>query len=418
MQRCWAPDSADEPADDPDPVGSEEDDQCQCGRDVQHAKARQKDPAWQQAYRAYRPVVERKISRSATGSGAGESPLPRSARILTDIVTRAGAINLARLATLGLHPAAEAGPSPNPTTSTSCPRVNVQMPAALKYACRQHPTHQSPEISGVLKPARLRGRGVCAADGARRAAVAAGPPDRGGLAAELAGPGFVRLDPRAGRRHRSIVVVRAFAPSSAPGEDSARWSRRSSRLAAAAALVQPRAGRARDDGSIGDRTGLTSGLVLDRCRLYSGADTGHRWPRHRSRVDRDRGWADHPDRIRLPGCRRPERTTRTNHGLRRSRPRTRRRRRPPPCRRPRRRHHPHPRAAGLRRTPHRHRRPPRRTQPPDTGSILRGSSHLIAAHCHLGTELPERGGIVLLNGCRWSRGRRGRGRWTASGRRG
>ena len=33
-------------------------------------------------------------------------------------------------------------------------------------------------------------------------------------------------------------------------------------LAAAAALVQPRAGRARDDGSIGDRTGLTSGLVL------------------------------------------------------------------------------------------------------------------------------------------------------------
>jgi hypothetical protein len=33
-------------------------------------------------------------------------------------------------------------------------------------------------------------------------------------------------------------------------------------LAAAAALVQPRAGRARDDGRIGDRTGLASGLVL------------------------------------------------------------------------------------------------------------------------------------------------------------
>jgi MFS family permease len=33
-------------------------------------------------------------------------------------------------------------------------------------------------------------------------------------------------------------------------------------LAAAAALVQPRAGRARDDGRIGDRTGLATGLVL------------------------------------------------------------------------------------------------------------------------------------------------------------
>jgi MFS family permease len=33
-------------------------------------------------------------------------------------------------------------------------------------------------------------------------------------------------------------------------------------LAAAAALVQPRAGRARDDGRIGDRTGLATGLLL------------------------------------------------------------------------------------------------------------------------------------------------------------
>ena len=29
---------------------------------LQHAKARQRDPAWQQDYRAHRPVVERKIS--------------------------------------------------------------------------------------------------------------------------------------------------------------------------------------------------------------------------------------------------------------------------------------------------------------------------------------------------------------------
>jgi hypothetical protein len=33
-------------------------------------------------------------------------------------------------------------------------------------------------------------------------------------------------------------------------------------LAAAAALIQPRAGRARDQGRIGDRTGMATGLVL------------------------------------------------------------------------------------------------------------------------------------------------------------
>jgi len=75
---------------------------------LQHAKARQKDPAWQQAYRAYRPVVERKISHFTHRPWGGRKARCRGAhRILTDIVTRAGAINLARLATLGLHPAAE-----------------------------------------------------------------------------------------------------------------------------------------------------------------------------------------------------------------------------------------------------------------------------------------------------------------------
>ncbi len=50
-------------------------------------------------------------ARSATspaGPGAAEKPAAAEpARILTDIVTRASAINLARLATLGLHHAAE-----------------------------------------------------------------------------------------------------------------------------------------------------------------------------------------------------------------------------------------------------------------------------------------------------------------------
>jgi hypothetical protein len=71
---------------------------------LQHAKARQRDPAWQQDYRANRPVVERKISHFTRRPWGGRKARCRGqARILTDVLTRAGAINLARLATLGLH---------------------------------------------------------------------------------------------------------------------------------------------------------------------------------------------------------------------------------------------------------------------------------------------------------------------------
>jgi DDE family transposase/uncharacterized protein DUF1067 len=71
---------------------------------LQHAKARQQDPDWQQDYRAYRPVVERKISHFTRRPWGGRHARCRGhKRILTDIMARAGAINLARLATLGLH---------------------------------------------------------------------------------------------------------------------------------------------------------------------------------------------------------------------------------------------------------------------------------------------------------------------------
>jgi Transposase DDE domain/Transposase domain (DUF772) len=71
---------------------------------LQHAKARQKDPAWQQDYRRYRPIVERKISHFTRRPWGGRKARCRGQkRILTDILTRASAINLARLATLGLH---------------------------------------------------------------------------------------------------------------------------------------------------------------------------------------------------------------------------------------------------------------------------------------------------------------------------
>ncbi|MGO9382644.1 MAG: transposase [Mycobacterium sp.] len=70
----------------------------------QQAKARQQDPAWQQAYRTYRPVVERKISHFTRRPWGGRNARCRGQkRILTEILTRASAINLARLATLGLH---------------------------------------------------------------------------------------------------------------------------------------------------------------------------------------------------------------------------------------------------------------------------------------------------------------------------
>lgn len=74
---------------------------------LQHAKARQRDPGWQQDYRANRPVVERKISHFTRRPwGARKARCRGQKRVLTDILTRAGAINLARLATLGLHQAA------------------------------------------------------------------------------------------------------------------------------------------------------------------------------------------------------------------------------------------------------------------------------------------------------------------------
>jgi hypothetical protein len=71
---------------------------------LQHAKARQQDPSWQQDYRAHRPIVERKISHFTRRPWGGRKARCRGQkRILTDILTRASAINLARLATLGLH---------------------------------------------------------------------------------------------------------------------------------------------------------------------------------------------------------------------------------------------------------------------------------------------------------------------------
>src|SRR5215471_3991710 len=70
---------------------------------LQRARTAQRDPAWQQRYKADRPIVERKVSHFTRRAWGGRRARTRGlARITTDLVTRAGALNWARLAVLGL----------------------------------------------------------------------------------------------------------------------------------------------------------------------------------------------------------------------------------------------------------------------------------------------------------------------------
>lgn len=71
---------------------------------MQQAKTAQADPEWKAAYRATRPKVERKIGHLTRRVHGGRKARCRGvARVLTDFITRAAAINLARLAALGVH---------------------------------------------------------------------------------------------------------------------------------------------------------------------------------------------------------------------------------------------------------------------------------------------------------------------------
>jgi transposase len=70
---------------------------------LQRARAAQHDPAWQQRYRTGRPIVERKIAHFTRRAWGGRRARTRGlARITTDLLTRAAALNWARLAILGL----------------------------------------------------------------------------------------------------------------------------------------------------------------------------------------------------------------------------------------------------------------------------------------------------------------------------
>jgi MFS transporter, DHA1 family, tetracycline resistance protein len=84
------------------------------------------------------------------------------------------------------------------------------------------------------------------------------------LARRLTSPGFVRPTLALAAATAALSVGVGFLPVVGAGRGLGPLATGAivSLLAAAAALVQPRAGRARDDGHIGDRTGLTTGLAL------------------------------------------------------------------------------------------------------------------------------------------------------------
>ena len=70
---------------------------------LQAARSRTGHPEWADAYRADRPIVERKIAHFARRIWGGRKARCRGLiRITTDVDTRAAAVNLARLAILGV----------------------------------------------------------------------------------------------------------------------------------------------------------------------------------------------------------------------------------------------------------------------------------------------------------------------------
>ena len=71
---------------------------------LQAHKAEQATPTWQERYKSTRPKVERKIGHMVRKVWGGRKARVRgSARVLTDVVTRAATVNLARLDVLGVR---------------------------------------------------------------------------------------------------------------------------------------------------------------------------------------------------------------------------------------------------------------------------------------------------------------------------
>ena len=86
----------------------------------------------------------------------------------------------------------------------------------------------------------------------------------GDLVRRLTSPGFVRPTLALAAATAALSVGVGFLPVAGAGRGLGPLATGAivSLLAAAAAVIQPRAGRARDRGRIGDRTGLAAGLAL------------------------------------------------------------------------------------------------------------------------------------------------------------
>jgi hypothetical protein len=71
---------------------------------LQAHKTEQQDPDWQDDYKANRPKVERKIGHLTRKQWGGRKARTRGVlRVITDVVTRAAAVNLGRLHVLGVQ---------------------------------------------------------------------------------------------------------------------------------------------------------------------------------------------------------------------------------------------------------------------------------------------------------------------------
>jgi hypothetical protein len=71
---------------------------------LQAARARQRDPAWRADYRAHRPTVERKLAHLLRRRHGGRRARVRGlVRVAQDFRLLAAAVNLARLAVLGVR---------------------------------------------------------------------------------------------------------------------------------------------------------------------------------------------------------------------------------------------------------------------------------------------------------------------------
>nr|WP_241010773.1 transposase [Mycobacterium gordonae] len=123
---------------------------------LQHARARQRDPGSQADYREYRPVVTQ--DQSLHPPPLGQSTLSGRKRILTDILVRAGAISLARLAVLGLRLDAVCWPSPDlrPPGQQAAWRSHWYQLAKAPPTVKDPETATSPPCRGALRQRRRR----------------------------------------------------------------------------------------------------------------------------------------------------------------------------------------------------------------------------------------------------------------------